>query len=244
MLLGQTAHRRLLVAGVVVHPQTWIAAAALFHPVHPALKRPLLFRRAVGPPSLELRLAARRVPVAGTKEVFELGAGHCVLNPLHVEPDVAVIGGRQRGQPFAGNHRPQPIGRASIRACGGELQFGLLPQLMQGLGVQAWNCGTSRKRSEVFNGGDTRVAQLLALALAHARHQHQVALLGQALLDVGGPTTVIPGHVLRDHLRIKALPEAAVALAQQLVPGPELIGGVALEAATTQIKLEVIGPSA
>ena len=86
--------------------------------------------------------------------------------------------------------------------------------------------------------------QLEALALAHVGHQHQVALIRQALVDKGAPAAVITGHVVRDHLRIEHFSKSAVALTQQLIPGPELISAVALEAATTEVEIKVIGPVA
>ena len=243
MLLSQPAHRRLLIAGVVVHPQGWETLAPRFHPIHPALKGLPLFNGAVGPPGLELRVA-RGVAIAGPKQVFELGAGHRVLDPLHVEPDVPVIGCRQCCQTFSGDDGPQTVGRPSIRPRGGELKFSLLPELMQGLGTQARNHSASRHGRQRVDGGDSGGAQLEALALAHVGHQHQVALIRQALVDKGAPAAVITGHVLRDHLRIERFSKSAVALTQQLVPGPELISAVALEAATTEVEIKVIGPVA
>ena len=111
---------------------------------------------------------------------------------------------------------------------------------MQALRVQARHCRASRQSRQCVNGGDAGPAQLEALALAHVRHQHQVALLSQPLLNKGAPATVVTGHVFWNSLRVKGIAKGAVALAQQLVPGPELIGGVALEAAATEIELKVI----
>ena len=55
---------------------------------------------------------------------------------------------------------------------------------------------------------------------------------------------MITRHVFWNSLRVKGIAKGAVALAQQLVPGPELIGGVALEAAATEVQLKVIRPAA
>ena len=127
MLLRQTAHGSFLIAGVVVHPQSRVTLAARFYPIHPLLKGTPLLDRAVGPPVLELRLAEWAVAVAGTKEVFELGACNRVLDALHVKPDVAGIGSRQRREALASDNRPQPVSRSASCISRGELQFSLLP---------------------------------------------------------------------------------------------------------------------
>ena len=106
---------------------------------------------------------------------------------------------------------------------------------MQALRVQARYRSASRQSRQCVNGGDASPAQLEALALAHVRHQHQVALLSQPLLNKGAPAAVITRHVFWNSLRVKGIAKGAVALAQQLVPSPELIGGIALEAPATEV---------
>ena len=115
---------------------------------------------------------------------------------------------------------------------------------MQRFRVQPRDCSAPGQRCQFINGGEASGAQLLALALAHVRDQHQVALIGQSLLNEGAPAAMITGHVLRHRVGVKGVAKGAVTLAQQLVPGPELIGGVTLEAATTEVELKVIRPLA
>ena len=53
----------------------------------------------MGPPVGELQLALL-IAVAGPKEVLELLSTHGIGEALHVKPDVAVIRGREHGQPL------------------------------------------------------------------------------------------------------------------------------------------------
>ena len=81
------------------------------------------------------------VAVTGAEQVVELAALHRILDALHVEPEVAGVGRRERRQTLAGHHRPEPIGRPALGIGGPELQLGLLAQLMEGLGGQAGDHG-------------------------------------------------------------------------------------------------------
>ena len=112
---------------------------------------------------------------------------------------------------------------------------------MQGISSQPWDGGATGNCGEFFNRADASSAELLALALAHARHQNQIALFFEPLLDERRPAAVIPRCILGDHRWIEALAELAVALPQQLIPSPELIGAIGLKFAAAQIQLELIG---
>ena len=65
----------------------------------------------------------------------------------------------------------------------------------------------------MLDRGDAGGAQLVALAAAHPRHQDQIALGLQPLLDERLPLAVIAGGILRLLARIEAGAEVAVALA-------------------------------
>jgi hypothetical protein len=95
---------------------------------------------------------------------------------------------------------------------------------MQCFGVQAGNRRVSRQRRQRIHSRDAGRAKLEALALAHVRHQAEVTLLSQPLFDEVTPAPMITGHILRYHGRVEAFSESAIALAQQLVPSPELVG--------------------
>ena len=53
---------------------------------------------------------------------------------------------------------------------------------------------------------------------------------------------MIPRTVLGYCGGIKGLAEVPIAAAQELIPSPELIGGIALETPATEIELKAIGP--
>ena len=180
----QAAEGRFFVAGVVVDVQIGMGLPAHFHPLHEIVERLLLLSRRMGPPPLELQRTGW-IPITGAKKIFELLATDRIGEALHVEPDVALIGGRQHLQPTAlllrRSHLKGGSAIAAVLAC--HLNAGLIAQARQDGILESVHPAICRQSCQRVDRGDAGSPQLLPLALAQASDQDQITLVLEPLLD-------------------------------------------------------------